>query len=344
MSTKSLDGPVRPTDPTHACVIFPGALGDFICFLPALRALTKTHPITLYAHSEFGEIVPRGVTLRSLEAAEVYRLFAAASPNDQAARAAFGAFGAVYSWLGSQEPAFIRALQSATGGRAKIFPFRPAGSEHQADYYRRCLGDSDALPALPSLEINAAALHWAKDFWTVNALSDRPVLAIAPGSGAREKNWAEEHFIDVADWWQSKIGGMVLLIVGPVEAERGGIDRLRPRCVTARELGLARLAALLARSRVYLGNDSGVSHLAAAVGTATLALFGPSDPRCWAPRGPRVSVLSRTIHCSPCTNTAMKACSERRCMNEISPGEVIASLLGLSELPSLTRGGVGITV
>jgi len=101
---------------------------------------------------------------------------------------------------------------------------------------------------------------------------------------------------------------------------------------------------LMIRSSVYLGNDSGISHLAAAVGMATVALFGPSDPRQWAPRGRQVTVISRQVHCSPCSNSIMKSCPHRACLSEISPEEVIDALITLPELVSLTRGGAGITV
>ena len=79
-----------------------------------------------------------------------------------------------------------------------------------------------------------------------------------------------------------------MLPVGPVEEERGGVDRLSRHCVTVSGLRLAQLAALIAGSDLYLGNDSGVSHLAAAVSVRTVALFGPSDIEQWSPRGTRV--------------------------------------------------------
>jgi len=57
------------------------------------------------------------------------------------------------------------------------------------------------------------------------------------------------------------------------------------------DLPLRTLAGVLARCSVYVGNDSGVSHLAAAVGAPTVAIFGPTDPRVWGPRGPRVQTV-----------------------------------------------------
>jgi len=101
---------------------------------------------------------------------------------------------------------------------------------------------------------------------------------------------------------------------------------------------------VISRSAVYLGNDSGITHLAAAVGVPTVALFGPSDPRQWAPRGRRVTVISRQVDCSPCSNSTMKSCPHRACLSELSAEEVIGVMGKLPELTSLTRGGAGIRV
>jgi len=345
MSTKPHDRSSLNTNSTRACVIFPGALGDVICFLPALQALLRASQVDLYAHSEFADIVPATVTVRSLECAEISKLFVYAGPPDSHLQNHFGAYRAIYSWLGSQQPAFVNQLQAVSAGRAKIFPFRPAATaEHQKEYYLRCLALTETMRGEPAIELRAEALRWCENFWTENSPQGRAVLTIAPGSGAREKNWPEEFFIAVANWWRERTGGITVLLLGPVEAARGGIDRLREHCLAVGDLRLSQAAALISRSAVYLGNDSGVSHLAAAVGVPTIALFGPSDPRQWAPRGGRVTVISRHIHCSPCSTSIMKCCPHRACLSELSPEEVIDVMSQLPELASLTRWGAGITV
>jgi ADP-heptose:LPS heptosyltransferase len=84
------------------------------------------------------------------------------------------------------------------------------------------------------------------------------------------------------------------MVLGPADAEVGAALRERPErdgWLVASMLDVPMLGALLTSCRAYLGNDSGVSHLAAAVGTPTATLFGATDPRIWAPRGRRVRVL-----------------------------------------------------
>jgi ADP-heptose:LPS heptosyltransferase len=168
-------------------------------------------------------------------------------------------------------------------------------------------------------------------------LQQRPILTLAPGSGAREKNWPEERFLCIARWWRRAMGGRVIALLGPVEAERGGFDLLARECLTVGDLSLSQVAALLARSDVYLGNDSGISHLAAAVGVPSVVLFGPGNPRQWAPRGAKITVISREIACSPCTMPTMKGCTHRACLTELDARNVIELMGRLPEVTTLTR-------
>jgi ADP-heptose:LPS heptosyltransferase len=281
-------------------------------------------------------LMPDGVVVRSLESSEIGELFRS-EPAAVAAHSRFCRYEAVYSWHGSGNREFVRRLQAITGGKARCFPFRPAYARgHQTDYYLGCVCSrtTDAKPA--PIKLRAEAIRWRQDYWKKHSLQSRPVLAIAPGSGAREKNWPAQFFLTVVEWWRHATGGEVLLLVGPVERERGGLDPLLDRCIVAASLSLAHVAAALAGSVLYLGNDSGISHLAAAVGVRTVALFGPSDPVQWAPHGGKVTVLRRGLACSPCGET-MKTCPQRACLHEFSAREVIAVMARLPEVVILTR-------
>jgi ADP-heptose:LPS heptosyltransferase len=110
-------------------------------------------------------------------------------------------------------------------------------------------------------------------------------VAVHPGSGSPAKNWPLTRFVDAA---RALAGGhRWLLVAGPAERDMA----MPPDAVLARDFPLRLLGASLARAAVFLCNDAGVSHLAAAVGAPTLALFGPTDPALWAPVGPRVKTL-----------------------------------------------------
>jgi ADP-heptose:LPS heptosyltransferase len=326
-------------------VLFPGALGDFICFLPALQKLALSADADLFARSEFADIVPSGVTVRSLECSEITRLFAADTAGDQQWQNFFAGYAAVYSWLGYQQSEFVQQLTSLACGRARIYPFQPTNSSiHQTDYYLSCIGCDSAVSLEPEVKLRAEGVAWCGEFCANDALRRRPLLVIAPGSGAREKNWPEDFFLAIVKWWREAFNGVVVLLTGPVEEERGGVERLRASCLVASDLTLSQATALLARSDVYLGNDSGITHLAAAAGTRTIALFGPSNTRQWAPRGKRVTIVSRKIECSPCQIPQMKNCPHRACLTELHPENVIDLMVTLPELVTLTRVGAGIKV
>jgi ADP-heptose:LPS heptosyltransferase len=320
------------------CAMFPGALGDFICFLPALQSLERAASVDLLARSAFAEIVPDGIRVSSLERPEISGLFRGDPKPHDDTRGFLQAYDVVYSWFASGNQDFVARLNRITSARAHIFPFRPARADiHQADYYLSCLNDRADSAAQPRVALRSAAVGWRKEFWDENDLRRRAILTIAPGSGAREKNWPAEFFLTVTQWWRKETGGVVILLIGPIEEERGGVERLRSDCIVASGLSLSQAAALLSGSDVYLGNDSGISHLAAALDVRTVVLFGPSNPRQWAPRGKKVILFRRGIGCSPCQERTMKSCPHRACLTELLPEEIISTLAQLPEVVTLTR-------
>ena len=329
----------------RVCVLFPGALGDFICFLPTLHLIADSHAVDLLARREFAAIAPRHVTVHSLDRSEVRQLFIEDGVADENCKRFFSGYSAIFSWFASQQAVFVDQLQIASQGRVKIFAFRPDNfTVHQTDYYLSCVNSNAPNIPEPLIELRADAELWCDSFCRRTAIGSEPLLIIAPGSGTRGKNWPEVNYLQVAHWWRDQLGGKVVVVIGPVEAERRGIEQLSSSCIVASGLDLAQLAGLLVRCDVYVGNDSGVSHLAAAVGARTVAIFGPSDERQWAPRGQCVSVLRHYIACSPCSDTVLGLCQHRACLTQLSPDEVIDQMRKLLEIANLTRLGVGITV
>ncbi|HWH79429.1 MAG TPA: glycosyltransferase family 9 protein, partial [Candidatus Binatus sp.] len=236
--------------------------------------------VDLFARSEFAEIVPPRVIARSLERFEISRLFVVGADSDDQLHEFYGEYHSVFSWLGSQQSTFGDNLNRVSNGRSKIFPFRSDSSmQHQSDYYLHCLEVVDVEGRNPQVALRPDAERWRDNFWSANSLQHHPILTMAPGSGAREKNWPQVQFLEIAQWWRKTTGGRVIVLMGPVEAERGGFDLLQVDCLTVSDLSLAQVAALLAWSIVYVGNDSGISHLAAAIGIPSVVLFGPGDPR-----------------------------------------------------------------
>jgi ADP-heptose:LPS heptosyltransferase len=118
----------------------------------------------------------------------------------------------------------------------------------------------------------------------------RGFLAVHPGSGSATKNWPAER---LAYFVRAHTDGRPwLLVSGPADEEGTGALSPVPGLILARDLPVRVLGALLARAGLYVGNDSGVTHLAAATGAPTLALFGPTSAETWGPDGPRVEAVS----------------------------------------------------
>jgi len=139
------------------------------------------------------------------------------------------------------------------------------------------------------------SLAKARSLLKAKGLENRPWLALHPGSGARKKNWPVDNWLDLAREIEDEMGLACLFILGPAETELAdvifqGKDGFKPRLIG--DMTLPILAALLSLGQGYAGHDSGVTHLAARLGRPTVAVFGPTDPALWSPRGPRVSVLA----------------------------------------------------
>ena len=124
-------------------------------------------------------------------------------------------------------------------------------------------------------------------------------MAIHPGSGGEHKNWLPERWRDLGRWLLERPEPVRLLLVageadGKIAADlRAAWEPLAGpgRLLVAENLPLPQVSALLERARLFVGHDSGISHLAAAVGAPCVLLFGPTDPDVWAPPYPFVRVL-----------------------------------------------------
>lgn len=321
--------------PPRLGVLFPGALGDFICLLPALHFLARTAQLDVFARSEYAVLAPETIKVQSIERYEISRLFVEGGGAEDRVRDFFSSYLTVYSWAGSGQAVFRDQLSQVA--ECRVFPFRPAGRwQHQMDYYYSCVA-ADAVALLPEIPLLPSALTWWQSYAVEQALVDQPLLVLAPGSGALEKNWPARSFAEIANWWRQSKGGRVLILFGPVEAERNNPNEWAGELILHTPT-LAQAAALLSRCQLYLGNDSGITHLAAAVGAPTVALFGPTDAAQWAPRGNAVSVLSLAVECAPCAVPAMKICQHRKCLTALSPDQVVAHIEQLGcRFANLTR-------
>jgi ADP-heptose:LPS heptosyltransferase len=168
----------------------------------------------------------------------------------------------------------------------------------------------------------------------------RPLVAIHPGSGSTSKNWPLGSFLEVASGLVEQGQRRPFFILGPVERERDPtlVEGIRRRgFVLIEGLLLPLLAGVLKACAGYLGNDSGVSHLAAVLGLPSVVLFGPTDPLLWGPSGKQVRHISASLSCAPCDQETVKGCPERKCLSILSSPEVLTAVQTI--IPLLPSGG-----
>jgi hypothetical protein len=151
-------------------------------------------------------------------------------------------------------------------------------------------------------------------------------VLIHPGSGSRKKNWLVSHFIRLGELL-AREGLSPTYILGPAERdleteiylEKGPVRE----CLSLENL--PETVGLLRASGGFIGNDSGLAHLAAFIGVPTVAIFGPSSPERWRPLGRAATIVKSPLACSPCFETDPERCTDRACLLSIAPESVKAA-------------------
>lgn len=243
-------------------MIRPGGIGDCLLSFPAMEHLRADYtevwaPAAVVPLVQFADRV-RPISSTGIELAGLDGL-----AMDPALADRLRQFDHIVSWYGTARPEFRETLRS-TGVRATFLKALPPkyGCCHASDFF--CsqvgapLGQSPRLAVAAGTRRNTAVIH--------------------PFSGSSAKNWPLERFQKLA----ATLDFVVEWTAGPEE--------LLPNA--HRFDDLAALANWIAGAKTYFGNDSGITHLAAATGIPTVALFGPTNAERWAPRGPNVRVVS----------------------------------------------------
>jgi heptosyltransferase-3 len=246
-------------------VIRPGAIGDFILSVPALECL-RSEFLEVWTSPPSVPLVQFADRTRSIPSTGL-DLLGITEPPPSLVEELRG-FDSIVSWYGANRPEF-RETVCELGLPFTFFRALPLSEtiQHATDFYLdqvRTITEcrSDGIPRIRCEE----------------ARGDYAV--IQPFSGSRRKNWPIEKYRRLASGLQRLMP--VRWCAGPEDPPLEGAVRIDD---------LYELACWLAGARLYIGNDSGITHLAAAVGTPVLALFGPTDPAVWAPRGSNVQVV-----------------------------------------------------
>lgn len=328
-----------PPQAARILVWHQGALGDVLLAGPALQAVAAHYPgcrFTLVGGTERLGLLAGALPVEAVwssHRAIWLDLFQDRGEIDPGLRQVLAGFDLALVFTPTAEAARLERLHQ--GGAAQIFwvpsfPEQDRVAVSRLQLRRLRQGGLKEPEGRFRLAIPEQERHWAKAWLQHRRRAGKPLVALAPGSGHPKKNWPLTSYAQLAQELEARHHAQVWWVLGPAEA---GWEQVGPRlhpgweARVLQDLPLSRLAAFLAEFQLVVGNDSGVTHLAAALqGPAVVALFGPSDPKIWAPPGDRTTIMASPLPCAPCTRGREILCPEPVCLSSLPVAEVLAAV------------------
>lgn len=317
-------------------VIHPGGLGDVLLAVPAmvrLRARFPSHSMVLCAEDQVARlllayhVVDAWVSVQGRDCAE---LFAGAEMVTGPVRTWLEGCDFAIGWTGDFDGKLSETLK-ACGVREVIVrsPFSTTiQATHQRDRFLETINeppaeDGGAVLLIATEPLIQLGLTWLK---AAGLSTEKPLVIIHPGSGSAHKCVRAEFLASMITELQLS-GATPVLLEGP--GDRHPVERLLQLCVkppiVLKDLDLLTVAGVLAQASLFVGQDSGMSHLAGLIGVRTVTIFGPTDPIRWAPRGANVTVI-QGAPCLCCSWEEVSRCEGKPCL-EISQDHLLALCL-----------------
>jgi ADP-heptose:LPS heptosyltransferase len=301
-------------------ILQPGGIGDCILTLPLAEYMKEAvckGGVDIIGHTEYIGILPGRScvdAVRSMDSMELHRLFEKkeefelAEPDESGLIMSFADYTWIVTFLGGADSDFEQNLiftaNCSHSAEVMVLEMKPkeGGSKHISDFYREQFITQSGVSGeerresgiKPLIKATQADRNSGREILDEAGVSqtDRPVI-IHPGSGGAHKCWNIDNFLAIAKMLTSK-GAEAVFVLGPAEEERfDDLTRAKIRVVAKvlANLSLREVVSVMSCARGYLGNDSGITHLAAALGLPTAAIFGPTEPAVYGPLGPAVTIL-----------------------------------------------------
>lgn len=148
------------------------------------------------------------------------------------------------------------------------------------------------------------------------------IITIAPLSRRQARAWEKEKFAELADRLSKEYKAKIIFIWGPGEREEIEkiISLMKEKPIISFKTSLKEVAALIKLSDLFISNDNGPMHIAVAVKTPTLTIYGPTDERCCCPGGPKHKTIRAEVECARCEK---RVCEDMKCMKELEVSSVL---------------------
>lgn len=261
-------------------VVHTGGIGDFILCCPSIEALARDGEIELLGNTERLDLAVAGGLAKASHALDSVGFQTLFSEPSETLRRFLSRFDRVVVWMKDDDGRIRKGIEECGVTEVEVFPGLPPHDwfRHASEYYLNCLG----LEAAPPVRLAISPSEVPRD------------VVIHPGSGSTEKNWPVQNFLHVASRLETQ-GRIVTWCTGPAELESETFQLWAGALQGERLCGesLVELAGALASAKVFIGNDAGITHLAAAVGCPTVAVFASTEPQIWAPKGAHVRIAHR---------------------------------------------------
>jgi ADP-heptose:LPS heptosyltransferase len=314
----------RKTSERTILIVHPGALGDVLLAVPAIRSLSvrfPQHETVLVASAAVSRLLWDCGLIDNwipMEGQACLGLFSETFSLSMELQSSLNRCDLAVAWTEDKDGALAFLLRSIGVARIHIqSPFsHRLRARHQSDRFLETLDETAGdISSEGTVQLPSPLVERGKDYLEALGIArDQSLVLVHPGSGSAHKCLEPRRIASLIERLQQ--GGMgPLVLEGPADRDAVGhtlrfISKPPP---VLRDLELSLLAGVLTQVRFYVGHDSGVTHLSALLGVRTIVLFGPTDHRRWAPHGSHVSILRG----APCTCESwetVKKCEEKPCL------------------------------
>jgi heptosyltransferase-3 len=316
-----------------------GALGDLILSLPALYTLKaggRVGHLHLISRTDIADILIDNRLADEVSAVEngIFAEFFVSGTLSPKAAEFLGTFTDAFIFMKNIDEVFAKNLRRHIP-KCFFIPTRPEEGRvmHLSAAQVKRLNRSGIVSGeMPCLEVRPfpSGIH-----------RGRTIITVQPGSGGKKKCWPSGNFLELMKLLGVDKRFYFYFILGP--AERRGLHEISERFFSENKIdasiiarrSVSYIATLLKSSSLHVGNDSGVTHLASALGTPTIAIFGPTDPRIWGPFGSLTRIITSGYPCSPCSEEDRRRCPDIQCLENLKVDAVVQAARDILGKPGM---------